>query len=410
MRSGLVCTRLWTLVLAAGVIGVYGAAIQNTEIYRTFAIVLHGNRWFSDTLAVLICSDLYSLGGDPLSPNPVAMHFYSRWWFGLDTIGLNGADAAWLGLSIGAVWMVASVFWIRPDSWWSALVAWLVMVSPAFYLGFNRGNVDLLLLAMMLPLPWLLTTKRAGWRWVAPAVLAIGTGLKYFPLLAWPGLWWSRGGRREVMWLAGAGAALIVAVLINVLPDYLQMAGRMPTPAGFLSFGGGPALKALGMDAEVARWAVFGVFFWGTAAWAWRPPAISDGPVDARKAGFVIGACVLVGCFVLSGNYVYRMVFSVFLLPWLFAVVRDGPERFTRVFAGITLGLLVLFLWGDGLFACYIKQTSEPSEVEYILRMMDVCYRTMAVISWLLVLALQGWLVALGRQRFGELLQSARKS
>jgi hypothetical protein len=401
---------VWLLALAAGVIGVYGAAVQNPDIYRLFAVALHEGRWFADTLAVLMCSDLYSLGGDPLSPNPVAMHFYSKWWFGLDAIGLSGADAAWLGLSLGAAWAVASVFWIRPDSWWSALVAWLVMVSPAFYLGFNRGNVDLLLLMMMLPLPWMLTTERAGWRWGAPVILALCTGLKYFPLLAWPGLWWSRGGRRAVAWLAGAGAVLIVITLCDVLPDYLGLAGRMPSPRGFLSFGGAAALGTLGVDSELAKPGAAGLFLAGMIAWAFWSPTIAAGRVDERTTGFMLGACVLAGCFVLTGNFIYRMVFAVFLLPWLFAAVKSEPARFTRVFAVSTLAVLVMFLWGDGLFGFYIKQTAAPGDMEYIVGMVAVCERTMAVVSWALVFALQGWLVALGKARLGELLQSERRS
>lgn len=399
-------SQVWLLVLAVGVIGVYGAAILDPEIYRRFAIGLHDGKWFSDTLAVLICSDLYALGGDPLAPNPVAMHFYSKWWFGLDAIGLSGADAAWLGLSMGTLWVVASVFWIRPNSWWSALVAWLVMVSPAFFLGFNRGNVDLILLVAMLSLPWMMTTKRAGWRWVAPVILALCTGLKYFPLLAWPGLWWARGGRRAVGWLAGVGAALIIAALINVLPDFFRLSGRIPSPGGFLSFGGATALGTLGLNGGLARWGTFGLLFAVTVAAVWRSPVIVSGASDARKTGFVLGACVLVGCFLLAGNYIYRMVFAVLLLPWLFAALKSEIALLTRFFAGITLGLLVIFLWGDGLFGYYIMQTVRPGDMEYLQRMMSVCERTMATVSWLLVLALQVWLVALGKARLGELRQS----
>lgn len=391
----------WLLIFAVGVIGVYASALHDPEVYRRFAIGLHEDRWFSDTRAVLLSSDLFAQGGDPLVPNRVAIHFYSKWWFGLDALGINAADTAWVGLATVAAWLFASIIWIRPAGAWQALFAFLVMASPAYFLGFNRGNVDLPLLASLLPLPWLLTTERRGWRWLAPALIAAGTGLKYYPLLAWPVLLWARGRRRQILMLAGAGAAMILIVMADVLPAYLGMAGRMPMPTGFLSFGGASSLETLGVPGPVARWLVFAIFGVVAAAWCARPLKLADaGDRGRAEIGFVLGACVLAGCFVLSGNFIYRLVFAVLLLPWLFAAARAGNALFTRVMAAATITLLVLFLWGDGLFGFFMMNASERGDFDYIRRVMPICQRTMAATSWLLVVMIEGWLVSMALDRW----------
>ncbi|MES1168872.1 MAG: hypothetical protein ABUL61_06845, partial [Oleiharenicola lentus] len=92
------------------------------------------------------------------------------------------------------------------------------------------------------------------------------------------------------------------------------------------------------------------------AGWAllavWRQrqasaPARTD-EVHNRERDFVCGALMLVGLFFLGASFVYKLIFAVWLLPWLWAVPAAATEvRWRR---GIWY-LLLAVLWFEGLMA-----------------------------------------------------------
>ena len=60
------------------------------------------------------------------------------------------------------------------------------------------------------------------------------------------------------------------------------------------------------------------------------------------------GAALVVGCFFLGASYVYKLVFAVWLLPWLW---RQGAAPAEERWRRLTLALLLAVLWFEGLMA-----------------------------------------------------------
>ena len=109
------------------------------------------------------------------------------------------------------------------------------------------------------------------------------------------------------------------------------------------------------------------------------------GPGRARWL-FTVGALLLLGCFLAGTSFAYRLIFAVWLCPWLWHQL--GQASTSRI-ARITLGLLLLSLWQDGGF-CLVQNVGLvrlPPQVETLWR-----YLTQPV-HWALMTLLAGWLL-----------------
>jgi hypothetical protein len=400
---------VWSLIMAVAVIGVYTAALHCPEIYRSMGVGIYEKRWFIDTLSVLVSSDYSSLGADPMVANRVAIHLYSRWWFVLSDLGVTGADAAWLGLSMMAVWILCAIRTVNPKTWWMALIGFLIIVSPALQLGVNRGNVDLLLFALMMPLPWLLTASSRGWRWLAPVLLAICTGLKYYPLLAAPIVFFGTGGRRMTWWLSLVTGVLLTGVLVDVLPDYFKVSGIMPTLLGMCCIGRGQLFHLMAVPEKwvlpctLIIFALFSVFWWRVKL------DVSEHVTSRKTPAFVMGATVLLGCFIITENYSYRFVFSLFLLPLLWGLLDQTSKSRTRLVAQSLVASLLIVVWTDGLLGLFIVSAFRRDDMELMNRFILWSNWIVSIASWVFMFLLTGFMVAIFRSRLPHLFPAEKR-
>jgi hypothetical protein len=337
-------SRIFPLLLALGTTIVCAACWWWPDL-MSLAGVGHGGEWFRDTKSVLSALAGYRNGLDPYAAgNPSAQHLYSHWWFWLAPTGLRHADGNWLGaivsgLALVTVWLVARPRNARELTWTLA-----VFCAPAILLGLNRANVDLLFFALLsLCIPAL----RSRFRWLrlagAPALIALGTGLKYYPAVAGLVLLAVRPPRERRLVLL-VYAVLIGLTLVSVAPDVRHYASFEQKP-GFYTFGlpalaqlwGGPA-RAIVLGLLLAS-AIMPVIQTSLRRWS-RPAALSD-----EYLNFMVGAVILTGCYVLALNYAYRWIFAFWLLPFLCRLPAFPAEPTICRLRQITLGLLALTLW-----------------------------------------------------------------
>ncbi len=344
--------RRFKLAMFAVLLAGYGLLGVFPGIMRSFGVGV-SVLWFRDTHSMLAASDSARAGHDPFVANiyDVAQerHIYPDWWFALGWMGLDRGDSYWLGGIIVALFWLA-VFAVLPlpsrrDWWWTLFVC----ASPPFWLIVNRANPDLLVFALLTPVvPWLLHRKQ--WvRLLSPGLVALCTGLKFFPLLAGAVLLHPAATRREHWrrWLIIAGlGSFLVWSLADDISHYLA-AGWLGR--GMFTFGAATPAIHLGWDpgwwVNLGRLAGLGLVAWGFL----RSPA---GPSSAklperdRLYGFM-GAAVLAGVFFLSVGYLYKIIFVVWLLPGLLAAAAAAgpPGRAAR----FSLGCLVALVWLEGL-------------------------------------------------------------
>ena len=327
------------LATIVAVLGVYWVLLGHPEWFDWCELTLYRGHWFGDTWVLLAASDLWSAGLDPYGPNPFGIvHVYPRVWFALAGLGLDRGDFMWLGLAVGLLFLGASLWWARPRNWSEGAAAGLLLFSPAFVLGFNRANNDLVILLLMMVLTLVLASGSRLVRGLAPVVITIGALLKFYPVLAGLGLFFGRGG-----WRGKIGGAVILAVLCALVAaplwqDYGLAVKGVPQSPGFYKFG---AVISPFDGVGFAAWAVLA----GGAAWGWHRAGVRAG-VRAKPSdeiGFALGVALIAGCFCAGVSYIYRLVFIVLMLPWLWDRIRTGRERRWAV-AAVWGGVAVVWL------------------------------------------------------------------
>ncbi len=276
---------------------------------------------------------------------------YPTVWLLPSHIGLGQSSTVPLAIATAAVFLVAALAVVpRRAGLLEGVVYGLALCSPSVMLGIERGNVDLLMFALVV-LAVLLLRRDGAAAIASPLILLFAAILKLFPILAAPVL--ARlSSRRALLALAGVGVVFGVYALATL--DTIREIRRVVPQSSAYSYGIKPfgvwasnLLGAYGLDISptfcdvlAAGVIVAGaVFLWG------RLRRRSESPQGNREAQrdldfFVSGSAVYVATFCLFQNFEYRMVFLLLAVPQLCRWAR--ARRATAI---VGLSLLLLALW-----------------------------------------------------------------
>jgi hypothetical protein len=359
------------VLLAAVVAAFYGMCCWHPDFMGLLGVPNWGI-WFLDTRTVLAASDAHAAGLDVLRVNILdytnSPHVYSTWWFQLDALGLDRDDYVWLGALLSFAFLAVAVCHLRARDTGELILSALLLCAPPLLLGFNRGNADLLIfLILAFTVPCLLSAK-AGVRWLGVGVILLCTGLKFYPAVAGVVALTPGRSRREVM-LRVAVLLLLLAVIgcteISSISNYYAE----EQADGFFTFGIGSLLQRSGM-----------LLFGGLAismliagsAWWWRhAPQLAVNETDrSDHLRFILGAVLLTGSYLATVSYGYRAVFAIFMLPFLWSCGRQmrAPAEY-RWLARAATGLLLFFMWFDGLARCAIAIATGSTSPEWVARL-----------------------------------------
>lgn len=377
------------------------------ELMMPIGIGLPDGRWFIDIYALLASSDAFAIGLDPYLPNPLdwlrVPHWYSDWWFYLDDFGWDRSDAPWLGIVIGAGYLVAALSVIRPRNITEMVVGWLTVSAPVAMLGFNRANPDLLIFSAFVVVGWLLTSQsRPLWLFAGPLIACLA-GLKFYPLAGAFALAFAPRVRKEV-WVSLILMLVLVCLLaLGLYDDVQRVAPLLDTPAGFYVFGGASGFILAGFSHPNASILTVGLGCSVAIGWRIWTPTLPKSMQDREVVAFVLGAATLIGCFVVGVGYSYRLVFVVLLLPLL------GSLRVMQCSSGVRwlvrIGLIgILFLgWFDGLVCLGSYLFSDKVDRDVAVRIWHGAFVITAVVGWVWVSAMMGLLIALSRNTIARL-------
>jgi hypothetical protein len=277
---------------------------------------------------------------------------YPPAWLWLGRIGLDGRDTVALALGIAAAALGVFVLLMRGRPISSGLLALLALVSPSVGVGFERGNIDLLVFSLTgcaaLALGW---APRRGAP-IAAALLFAGVVLKLYPLAA------AASAARDRRWAMATGLLMLGSLLYLVsirayIPliraNTFQIAGAYGAAALFSApYGdrladllppglGVPAMQAVAL--AVAGMAGVAAFRWRRGLARFCRPADDD-----ASAAFQFGAAIYCLTFLLGANLAYRLVFLLLLLPRLFDWIETGTGR-TRDVALALMSASFAALW-----------------------------------------------------------------
>lgn len=308
---------------------------------------------FLDLRHLLAAGQAAQLGLNPHVSNPfdpyLRLFGFSDWWLVSGRLGLTLKDTAWLGTLLLGLTLVSTVLLLKPAGWRQGAGLLLVLVSPPLLFLVNRANHDLVVFVLMSLALGCLRHERSFVRALAIVLLAVSAVLKYFPLAAVVLLLDARTRREFAGWVLLY--ALVLVLAWPSLEHGLQIASsHQPAPAWLFAFGAPAFFRNLGLPSAAAwGWLAAGLVLLAVAASWWRsaarqaPPAAGEARTLERE--FACGAVMIVGCFLHGSSYLYKMVFALWLLPWLWrATPGQGEEHWRKA----TQSLLLAVLWFEG--------------------------------------------------------------
>ncbi len=361
---------------------------------------------FLDLRHLLAAGQATQLGLNPHLSNPLdpylRLYGFSDWWLVSGSLGLTLKDTAWLGTLLLGVTLASTVLLLRPAGWRQGAGLLLVLVSPPLLFLVNRANHDLVVFVLMSLALGCLRHERGFVRAFAILLLAVSAVLKYFPLAAVVILLDARSRREFAGWVLLYGLVLVLA-WPSLEPALRTAASHTPAPAWLFAFGAPAFFRNLGLaSAATWGWLAAGLLLLAMAASWWRsaarqaPPA--TGEARALEREFACGAVMIVGCFLHGSSYLYKMVFALWLLPWLWRAALDpGEDRWRK----ITRSLLLAVLWFEGgaTLAINLSVFTDMLPPPVARRWLEVTIQIGQLFTWALVACLwRALLIYLSRE------------
>ncbi len=342
---------LWVAGVA---LAVWWACFQFPAVWTATGIG-EANRPFMDLYGILAACDAARAGVDPFLPNNFdpyhRPHVYSAWWLELRRLGLTRADTLWLGAVLVGMMLLAAVVLTRPCTRREGIGLLLLLISPAFLMAVNRANSDLVVFLLISGGLLCFRSGSGPARAAGVLLFAVASVLKYYPLVTLVTLLGIRS-RRGLAASLGLYALVLVLAWPGLEPGLKSAAKFMPQPNWLYAYGAPVLLRNLGLATTWGWLLPAGLMtLWaGSAAWRKFPDATAEASGAERDAEreFIVGAVMLVGLFFLGSSYVYKLVFAVWLLPWLWLNHQNPTEgRWARA----TLGQLLVVVWFEGAMA-----------------------------------------------------------
>ena len=248
-------------------------------------------------------------------------------WLWLGFLGVDGADSSWLSAAVIAATIIVMVLLLRGRSWYHGVIALGAMISPSVMMGVERGNLDLLILALVGSAALIYEERRVGRACGAIAFLGLGVVLKLFPMFCV-----SLAARfsRQTFIFACATAALSL-IYLDLAMEYVFLIRRNVPTTFILSYG----YKAIFLGVDHIR-SEAGLSPIGLAD-TWVPASTAAVvlicaatvavncfrnrrefySVDTSAAGtaFLFGAGIYCGTYLLGTNFIYRLMFLLLCVP-----------------------------------------------------------------------------------------------
>ncbi len=281
-------------------------------------------------------------------------------WLYLGYFGINGSHSTRLSAAIiaAALGVMIALFKGRPAIDGAVVLA--AILSPSVMMGVERGNLDLLILALVGTAALIYQEQRIGRTLWSAAIISLAIVLKLFPMFCIAV--GARFNRRSLLFVA-----LISVFSLIYLADishYIVLIRRNVPTTFMLSYGYKAAF--LGLDHLRAEAGLNAIALADT----WIPIALTilililaaatalisfqHGrffcAVQNTVAGtaFLFGSGIYCGTFLLGTNFIYRLMFLLLCLPQLQDWRRGSPDDAERKFKVGLFAAIVAALWLNG--------------------------------------------------------------
>jgi hypothetical protein len=283
-------------------------------------------------------------------------------WLYLGFLGIDGSDASWLSAAIITAAVIVMVLLFKGRSCSYGVVALAAMISPSVMMGVERGNLDLLILALVGSAALIYQDRRAGRAYGAVAVLCLGIALKLFPMFCVSLV--ARFSRQSFIFACAIAALSLIYLDISM--TYVLLIRRNVPTTFILSYGyktiflgldhmrSEAGLSPLGLAdtwLPVSTTAVVLICAAAVAVTSFRNRR-EFCSVDTSAAGtaFLFGAGIYCGTYLLGTNFIYRLMFLLLCLPQLqdWQIRRRHGDKSVGVADLGLFGTVLGVLWLNG--------------------------------------------------------------
>lgn len=348
-----VAAALWNL-------GIHG-------IYFSWLRLYLGNPFqfpFVDTYGVLAAAECQRLGINVYLVNPCDVlgrtHNYSPLWLQIIPGFVSTRYTGWIGLGLGFSYILSLPVILRPTNATDVVVFAAIALSPMAAYALERGNVDLLIYALIV-VGIGLGRLRGPWRFASYGIYLFAGLLKYYPFVLL--IMIARERRWRVAVVAWAAAAALT--LLFIVGYHMEMREALANVPGMsydldafsardLPFG-----LIHQLDSKLYRH-VLGTIMIGAFAMvaifaALRMRSLLDAAGPWPDAGemdsLIVGTLLLTGCFLLGQNGAYRGIFFVLVMPGLLCLRRRASAPATWRFLTSLIGVSLFVAWEQCLRA-----------------------------------------------------------
>jgi hypothetical protein len=293
-------------------------------------------------------------GGDPYLNNPDdpwgRPFNYPKLWLSFMRFPPGWVPAMGFGLII--VWLAGTAAWCGRFTTKQGLLGGALVCSPPMVLAMERGNCDLIVFLLAL---LALAALHRGLRLSAWATVFLAFVLKLYPVAGFV-IFLRQGWRTAWAWAVLSGAAVGCYIVLQ-RREISTVLHHTPADA-LMSFGATHWTKVANqsvleltgkhyafhhLDLHSMLWAalIFGASLW--AGYKRRDGRDDGSGSDRFLDSFRFGACTYALTFIAGTSYVYRLVFLLLCVPWLWR--KESPAGHNRRMRGLALTLIFGLLW-----------------------------------------------------------------
>lgn len=302
------------------------------------------------------CNDYWKQHPEQDAPYQNLLLNYPPIWLKSAHLGAAPGTTNMLGslIAVAAVLSLWRIF--RPRTIAGGLMVVGAVLSPSILLGFERGNIDLVIFSLLVFLIVISEQFSPAFRTLVRSIgVVVLTVLKFFPVACVTLLIRSK---RSWFFALAIGAVAVLAAWISADGRFISVLSNTPKTDN-LAFGSLPLLiglsKALGGTGAVSKTMTAAAFFLSAAAFlaVFAPTLVRQLPRpfprylppmqdDLNGCLALAGMSIFCAGFLFGASFDYRLIFLTLALPLLIAAYEAEPSGQRRLWAPL---VIVVFLW-----------------------------------------------------------------
>jgi len=282
----------------------------------------------------------------------------------------------WCGIFLSVLCFMSLVLLPPSESYVEMIARSFASISSSMIFACERGNLDLFIFCCVIYVGWL-NMRAVGFRMVSYILICALAAMKYYPITLMALM--AREKISYILITLTAIAALLVIFVIHLhvgistpslsIPRVGPLGmdfGAINVPFGLsILLSPPPSMSVAAVIAyRIPLWAEFGMIVLVLCSVIWSFYARTAYQISLRdltleqKIFLISGSVVIVTCFYIAQNIVYREIFLLLCLPGLFKI-SAASERGMRMRSTKVI-VAILFLMWEELFRVAIATAAPP--------------------------------------------------